>query len=80
MVSSHRANTADFSLVNPLLDRWEADAKLQSGIARRQQFLIPVCGSSRLGVPGHSERNPTVNELLGQRNRETETAVIQKRK
>ena len=82
-MSSHRANTADFPLVNPLLDGWEADAKLQSGIARRQQLLISVCASSRLGVPGHSGRNPTANELFGQRNRKsekTEAAVIQKKR
>ena len=78
MVSSHRANAADFPLVNPLLDCWEADAKFQGGIARRQQLLILTFVSAGSVLPGHLERNPTVNELLGQRNGKTEIAVIQK--
>ena len=41
MVSPRCSNAANLSLVNPLLDRWKADAQLQGRIARLQQFFIP---------------------------------------
>jgi hypothetical protein len=39
-MSSSRLNAANFILVNPLLDRWEADSQLQRGVTELQQLLI----------------------------------------
>jgi uncharacterized protein DUF3631 len=39
MVSSHGPDATNLPLINPLLDRWEADSKLQSRFAEFQQLL-----------------------------------------
>ena len=61
MVSSCRSDAADFPLVNPLFDGWEADAKFEGRFSRLEQLLGHPCPASRLAIPGHSGRNPTAN-------------------
>jgi hypothetical protein len=39
-MSSSRLDAANFLLVNPLLDRWEADSQLQRGVTELQQVLM----------------------------------------
>jgi hypothetical protein len=49
MVAARRLNAANFPLVNPLLDRRETDAKLQSCFAR--SFSNPPLSSFECGMP-----------------------------